>query len=291
MSLEKYLKVNYTSSSAKSYQREINHYLVANNQAETANYKDLISYLNEQRKVQKPSSMHRILQSLKKYYNYLVYAEIREDNPAQNLQIKDYKSRLPITKNRLLNQEEILTIWEHFLTKKYRYKALKHRNICLVSLLLFQGLTAGEIKRLTIEDIDLEKTQIHVPKTKTNNSRILSLQPCQILPFYTYIFQKRNTLLKNKNPTNTLFISKLGKAENGENLHYLLETIRYLYPNKKINPKTVRMSIISHQFEQGKDIQEVQYFAGHRYPSSTERYKTSHLENLQQGVLKHHPLG
>ena len=86
--LKEYLKSNYKASSVKTYLREINIYLQANPQAATATYKDITNYLNEQRKTQKPSSIQRILQSIKKYYNYLVYAEIREDNPAQYFEDK-----------------------------------------------------------------------------------------------------------------------------------------------------------------------------------------------------------
>lgn len=291
MTLEKYLKIHYSPSSAASYEREIKHYLSRENQAETATQNDLLHYLQQQRKVQTSSSMHRILQSLKKYYNYLVFVEKRDDNPAQNLQLKDYKNNRPITKNKLLTAVEIQQIWEHFLIKKCRYPALKNRNLCLLSLVLFQGLTVGELVALELEHIDLEKAQLHVPKSRRNNDRILPLQPCQMLPFYTYLWKERSLLLKNKTTTRVLFLNKLGAAASNESVSYLLQTIRHLYPYKKVNPKTVRMSVISHQFDQGKGIQEVQYFAGHRYPSSTERYKMSHLESLQQGILKHHPLG
>jgi integrase/recombinase XerD len=291
MTLENYLKSNYTTSSAKSYYREIQLYLSSNPAASKATQKEVLHYLQAQRKEQKPSSIHRILQSIKKYYNYLVIVEKREDNPTQYLQLKDYKNKLPITKNKLLTAVEIQEIWEYFLTKKYRYPILKNRNLCLLSLILFQGITVGELQVLQVKDIDLERTQIHIPKTKTNNSRLLPLQPCQMLPLYTYLLKDREQLLNNKSHTNALFISKLGVAASNETASYLLQTIRQLYPHKKVNPKTVRMSVISYQFEQGKDIQQVQYFAGHRYPSSTERYKMSHLESLQQGILKHHPLG
>ena len=47
---------------------------------------------------------------------------------------------------------------------------------------------------------------------------------------------------------------------------------------------------ILREFEFEFNLREVQYFAGHRYPSSTERYKSSNLEALQQGILKYHPL-
>ncbi len=73
-------------------------------------------------------------------------------------------------------------------------------------------------------------------------------------------------------------------------LQYLIKTAKDIVLTKRFNPKTIRMSVIADQFKKGHSLQQVQYFAGHRYPSSTERYKSSHLQALQQGILKHHPL-
>ena len=37
-------------------------------------------------------------------------------------------------------------------------------------------------------------------------------------------------------------------------------------------------------------VREVQYMAGHKYVSSTERYRTDNLEDLQKELEKYHPL-
>jgi integrase/recombinase XerD len=255
-----------------------------------ATYQSIISYINSLRSSQKRASIHRILQSIKKYYNYLNYTEQRIDNPARNINLKDSKSKGSIVQNRLLSTEELAKLWQHFNTKKYRYGILKNRTIAMVSLLLYQGLRSGEIGRLMVENIDLEKAQIYIEKSRGTRARTLALQSAQIFPFYQYMYQDRPRLLGDKT-SNALFINKLGRAESGESLHYLIETTRSLLPHKIINPKVIRMSVLSEQFKQGKSLQEVQYFAGHRYPSSTERYKTSDLKALQENILKHHPLG
>ncbi|WP_222943951.1 hypothetical protein [Pedobacter sp. N36a] len=39
-----------------------------------------------------------------------------------------------------------------------------------------------------------------------------------------------------------------------------------------------------------KDLRTVQYMAGHKYVSSTERYQTTTLEDLKEALNKHHPL-
>jgi integrase/recombinase XerD len=274
----------------KSYEREIKLYLQALPAAQSATYQDIINYINTKRKKQNPSSINRILQSIKKYYNYLIDSELREDNPAQFINLKDSKRRNNSVQKWLLSSTEIQQLWQHFLDKKYRYKVLRNRNLSMISLLLFQGLRGGEVRRLSIENINLEETQIYIPKSHDGNARTLALEPCQILPLYQYINEDRIKLLKGDNKEKALFISKRGRADNGETLHYLIESNRHIIKGKTINPKTIRMSVIAEQFKKGKSLQEVQYFAGHRYPSSTERYKSNHLQALQQGILKHHPL-
>lgn len=290
MTLKSYLKSKYTTSTVKSYEREIRIYLEVLPHAQSATYQDIINYINTKRKTQNPSSINRILQSIKKYYNYLVDSELREDNPAQFINLKDTKRRNNAVQKRLLSSIEIEQLWQHFLDKKYRYNILRNRNLSMISLLLFQGLRGGEMRRLSIENINLEKTQIYIPKSHDSSARTLALEPCQILPLYQYICQDRIELLKENKEEKTLFISKLGRADNGETLHYLIKSNRYIIKGKTINPKTIRMSVIAEQFKKGKSLQAVQYFAGHRYPSSTERYKSNHLQALQQGILKHHPL-
>lgn len=290
MTLKSYLKSKYTTSTVKSYEREIRIYLEVLPHAQSATYQDIINYINTKRKTQNPSSINRILQSIKKYYNYLVDSELREDNPAQFINLKDTKRRNNAVQKRLLSSIEIEQLWQHFLDKKYRYNILRNRNLSMISLLLFQGLRGGEMRRLSIENINLEKTQIYIPKSHDSSARTLALEPCQILPLYQYINEDRIKLLKGDNKEKTLFISKLGRADNGETLHYLIKSNRYIIKGKTINPKTIRMSVIAEQFKKGKSLQAVQYFAGHRYPSSTERYKSNHLQALQQGILKHHPL-
>ena len=223
--------------------------------------------------------------------------ELRQDHPAQFINLKDYKNKQPISGKRLLNQEEMEQLWQHFLTKNYRYEMVKNRNICIVGLLMHQALQSGEIRRLNVEDLDLQKGEIFIHQTTKSRARTLPLERSQLLFFYDYIYKDRPLLLE-ENTTETegsrkqkaLFISQRGGRDKGETLHALVRPTRHFLEGRNINPNLIRMSSISNKFKQGHSLQEVQYFAGHRYPSSTERYKSSNLEALQQGILKYHPL-
>ncbi len=65
-----------------------------------------------------------------------------------------------------------------------------------------------------------------------------------------------------------------------DQIHYLVESQRFEFPERKLNPKTIRQSVIVNLFKQGWDLKDVQLFAGYRHISSTEAY-------LVLNVVKH----
>lgn len=58
---------------------------------------------------------------------------------------------------------------------------------------------------------------------------------------------------------------------------------------KVINAKQIRSSVITHWLGQN-NLRQVQYMAGHKYVSSTERYQVSSLDDLQNELKEHHPM-
>ena len=93
-----------------------------------------------------------------------------------------------------------------------------------------------------------------------------------------------------KTESEKLIISSRGTAETGEGICYIIETQRHLFPERKLNAKTIRQSVITNLLKEGKDLRIVQAFAGHKYPSTTERYKQTQVEELKNQILKYHPL-
>ncbi len=64
-----------------------------------------------------------------------------------------------------------------------------------------------------------------------------------------------------------------------------------LYPGRTVNAQTIRQSVIAHLLKQRHDLSVVQVFAGHKYPSTTERYRQSAIETLKAAIEKYHPIG
>ncbi|MGB1217827.1 MAG: integrase, partial [Saprospiraceae bacterium] len=96
-------------------------------------------------------------------------------------------------------------------------------------------------------------------------------------------------LAESEKESDKLFIST-GKSEGLNNaLGNLTKHLKRINPKVK-NPTQIRMSVISNWLEK-YDMRTVQYMAGHRYVSSTERYGRDNLKGLQEQIEKIHPLG
>ena len=63
-----------------------------------------------------------------------------------------------------------------------------------------------------------------------------------------------------------------------------------IYKPRKVNALTIRQSVITNLLKQNNDLRIVQSFAGHKYPSTTERYKQSNVEALQTALQIYHPI-
>jgi site-specific recombinase XerD len=69
----------------------------------------------------------------------------------------------------------------------------------------------------------------------------------------------------------------------------MIRQLRRLNP-RVINAAQLRSSVIAHWLK-GSNLRQVQYMAGHKYVSSTQRYQLTTLDDLKSELQKHHPMG
>ena len=284
--LKSYLESKYRPKTAIMYLYEIETYLSNHPGAVSYKQPEVLQYIGALREAGKsPRTINRILAAIKSFYKYLSISGRRKDNPVRFLLLKHKISR-DIQLQDLLDEEEL----ESLLERKERFGALKSRNQVLISLLVYQGLRISEMDNLLLKDINLENGKIKIRKTGKNNKRDLYLKENQIPFFEKYINEDRIKLLKGS--TNLyLLIGQRGNRMTGEDItKHVIRTYRDYVPEKKVNPKIIRQSVITNFLKKGKDIRLVQVFAGHRYPDSTERYKQSNVDELQREIEKYHPL-
>lgn len=287
ISLEEYIKSRHTPETAKTYLREIGIFLDHNPAARTAVYSDLVSYLALLRtRYSNPAYICTKLCSIKKYYQYLVYVGIRQDNPAMAIRLRD-KTHKDIQLQDLFSAGELELLMEY----QGRYREIRYKNRVLISLLIYQGLTAKEILQLETGNVDMDKGTVYIKPTIKSNGRQLKLKTGQIIQMYRYIHDERPLLLKRgKKTTDILLLGKTGKPLTCDGINYLVSTFKKLFPERVLNPKTIRMSVIANLLKELNDIRQVQLFAGHKYPGTTERYKQNEIESLMAEINRHHPL-
>jgi integrase/recombinase XerD len=120
--------------------------------------------------------------------------------------------------------------------------------------------------------------------------RELFLKPNQVLLFYGYIRETRPRLL-NGGASDQLLISHRGQPMPAEDItKHVKRSFAGLYPSRTVNAQTIRQSVIAHLLKQGHDLSVVQAFAGHKNPSTTERYRQSGIATLKAAVDKYHPI-
>ena len=140
------------------------------------------------------------------------------------------------------------------------------RNKAIIALIYSSGLRAGEVTRLSPEDIYMSSMQVHVRNSKNRGDHwtVLSERTLELLKQYWHACpQPRDVLFVSlRKPYHPLHVGgieimmkKVGK-EAGIDLH----------------PHTLRHSFATHLIENNTSREFVQTMLGHRSSSSTEVY-------------------
>ena len=244
-------------------------------------YNDLLVFIDCCRMENKSKKhINTMLRSIRNYYDYLKSTGEAIINPATNLYVKGVRHKLP---HDILSLETLEAIYHSCPVIDNRSK----RNKIILGIMIYQGITTDGLMKLTTHHIKLQEGKIFVPGSRCSNSRRLEIKPCQVMDLHEYINRIRPGLLIQ--PTDQLFISMEGSVNMKNSLHHLFRALKRTNPGIK-NAKQIRASVIT-AWLKTNNLRQVQYMAGHRYISSTERYQLNNLEGLKDQVDKYHPLG
>lgn len=282
---------NYTESTVKTYIKEAQNFIKWCSRNNTApneiDYKKCLQYIKYlTRKGTTKKTINHRLRSVKIYFDYLIGESCRSDNPIASTTIKGERRNI---NHNLLSADELEDLYYSFETDKYQeeyHKFTLKRAKVILGLIVYQGLNTTVLGKLKIEHLQLSKGKIYVPSTKRNNARELELKPWQIMEFMEYVNEIRPSIQKRmQNHTEQLF--PINTRFSIITYHLFKKLKKY---NQKVkNVKQIRASVITNWLEQ-YNLRKVQYLAGHRYISSTERYLQDDLENLHEIVNNFHPI-
>lgn len=186
-----------------------------------------------------------------------------------------------------LSHDELEDLYYSYPTEIGNPLARK-RNKILLGLLVYQGLTTQNLQQLQVENVQLYKGRIDILGTKKSNGRVLDLKPWQLMGLMEYINEIRpNILEQTSKETEQLFLPLGSSLRLQNSLAKITKELKRIN-HKFIDVKQVRTSVIVHWLKQ-HNLRKVQYLAGHRYISSTERYQQDDLESLHKTINTYHP--
>jgi integrase/recombinase XerD len=214
-------------------------------------------------------SVHNILCMVRHYCNYLISEGRRHDNPAAGVFIKGLIRKLPTN---LLNTEELEELYKQYSIQL----SVDSSKKIMLGLMIYQGVTVGEIMRLQRHHFKLKDGKVFIKGTKRTNERVLHLHAIQIPLLHEY--------LKFKSPS----FGGVGEAGINNRIKYMFDQLKQLNA-KVINAKQIRSSVIT-EWLRKNHLRQVQYMAGHKYVSSTMRYQANNLDDLQSELERHHPM-
>lgn len=255
-----------------------------NMEVEEVGYNDLLLYMKYKRsRGVNQRSIQNYIGAIKHVYDCLLETGKVDANPVLNIVVKGVKRKMLYP---ILETHKLQGLYDQYDTKSAEDKQRK----VMLGVLLYQGVRAEELGKLTVKDINLREGTVQIPGGRKSNNRQMKLEVVQVMDMYDYVLKVRDVLLKNTAPTEALFI---GQSKSGPRLRGstagLLRKLKQLNA-KVISLRQIRASVIT-KWLKIHNLREVQYLAGHRYISSTESYLQNDVEGLKEEIQQYHPLG
>jgi integrase/recombinase XerD len=237
---------------------------------------DFINYLQGLGKNRK--AIQHLLGVVRHYCNYLTVESQRSDNPAAGVFIKGIIRKLP---SNMLSSEEMEELYRQYSIQLNIPLASK----IILGLLIYQGLAAEEITRLEATHVHLREGRLFIRAMKRTGERWLPLSALQVTLLGEYMQANRF----KTGPLLTLSRKQPASPTNINNrMQGMIKQLRQLNP-RVINAAQFRSSVIAHWLK-ANNLRQVQYMAGHKYVSSTQRYQLTTLDNLKSELQNHHPM-
>lgn len=247
----------------------------------TLGYQDLHDYLAWRlEQGYQARSTARLLSALRRYFQYLIREQLREDDPTARLTGPKLPQRLP----KDLSEEQV----EALLSEPHVEEPLELRDKAMLELLYATGLRVSELVGLTMENISLRQGVVRVVG-KGSKERLVPMGEEALYWLQAYLQAARGSLL-GLQASDVLFPSNRAQQMTRQTFWYRIK----LYASRAgiqtdLSPHTLRHAFATHLLNHGADLRVVQMLLGHADLSTTQIYTHVAGERLKALHEKHHP--
>lgn len=226
-------------------------------------------------------SQARIVSGMRAFYRYLIYANVREDDPTELLDAPKIGMHLP----------DVLTVEE--IEKIFSVIDLStpegHRNRAMVEVMYGCGLRVSELVTLRLSNLFFDDGFIKVVG-KGNKERLIPIGTTAMKMVNLYVDGNRKLLKIKKGEEDYVFLNRRGAHLTREMVFMLVKKwVAAAGIDKTVSPHTFRHSFATHLIEGGADLRAVQEMLGHESITTTEIYTHLDQDYLRTNIALFHP--
>ena len=226
-------------------------------------------------------SQARIISGLKSFFSWMIFEDLRLDNPMELIETPKTGRKLPDT----LSVAEI----DSLIAAIDLSAPEGERNRAIIETLYGCGLRVSELVGLKISDLFFQEGFVKVTG-KGNKQRFVPVGA--LTQQYIEWYQKgvRVHLIVQKGHEDTLFLNRRGKQLTRAMIFTIMKELSVKAKlNKTISPHTLRHSFATHLLENGADLRSIQLMLGHESITTTEIYVHLDRKHLTQVMNNFHP--
>jgi integrase/recombinase XerD len=241
---------------------------------------DLSAHMRDlQRQGLSPRSSARALSAIRGFYEHLITAGERKDNPAVNLLPPKLWKPLP----KVLSEDEV----EALLAAPDVGTPLGLRDRAMLELLYATGLRVSELVGLTLPQLRLDVGFL-IAFGKGSKERVVPVGEQAEMWVRRYLREIRPELARGRHQT--VFANKDGDPMSRVGFWMMIKKYGLKAGiGSEISPHVLRHSFATHLLEHGADLRAVQTMLGHSDISTTQIYTHIHQQRLKSLYDRFHP--
>ncbi|MGX5691194.1 site-specific tyrosine recombinase XerD [Arcticibacter tournemirensis] len=281
--LERALSGNTVEAYIRDVEKLQQYALAVNNKTpaeiSTEDLKKFLKWINE---LGMPASTQaRVLSGIKGFFKFLLFDELRLDDPAVLIESPRMTRKLPDT----------LSIYDiqNLIAAIDLSKPDGMRNKTIIEVLYGCGLRVSELTNLKISNLFLDIEFIKVTG-KGDKERLVPIgsEAIKYLKIYLEEIRVHNPLKPGKE--DFVFLNRFGGPLSRVMIFMIIKDLaKKIGLNKKISPHTFRHSFATHLIEGGADLRAVQEMLGHESITTTEIYTHLDRDYLRDVIIQYHP--
>lgn len=228
-----------------------------------------------------PRTQSRIVSGLKSFFSYLIFEDLRADNPMDLIEAPKLQQSLPDT----LSVEEI----DRLIAAIDLDSNEGERNRAMLEVLYSCGLRVTELVTLRISDLFFDERFIRVSGKGSKQRYVPIAQSAQkFINHYKDEVRVHQNVVKGYE--DILFLNRRGRQLTRAMIFTIIKRLAVeVHLNKNISPHTFRHSFATHLLSNGADLRAIQLMLGHESITTTEIYVHLDKRFLNEVLQKFHP--